>query len=163
MNSSTKEILASNLQRLLNERQWSNRELSRRCNGDPSDRYIGMLLGCSASASVEIIDQIAKAFDLKAWQILMPHLPERTIGINNLDRLIVNYCTASEEGRKYIDRAASTEAASAKFNAGVETKTHEDKEKISKKLSENYPDLQLDEAESESIRNYSRTPPKIDN
>lgn len=106
----TKRILAENLSALLQREEWSNRELSRKTNGEVSDRYIGMVRNCTTNASVDVLDDLAGPFRLQGWQLILPGLPMDNKESERLIRLLLRYTKASPEGREYIDRVAERES-----------------------------------------------------
>lgn len=107
---SSKQILSENLKALLKSRGWSARELSRQTNGDVSDRYIGMILNCEYNASVEVLDQLAKAFRLQGWQLMVPGVPADQGAASHFNMVVTSYLTADEDSRSYIEHVAEREA-----------------------------------------------------
>lgn len=107
---SSKRVLAANLAALMKSRGWSARELSRRTKGEVSDRYIGMILKGEYSASVEVLDQLAAAFGLYGWEIVVPGLPSDPEAAQFLSNLVKAYLVADKEGQAYVLHVADREA-----------------------------------------------------
>lgn len=80
MSKSLKEIIRSNLRRLMEQRGWSQPELSRRSG--VSQTYIGKILRGESVPTVDKVEALAAAFKLDALELMRepgtrPELIER--------------------------------------------------------------------------------------
>lgn len=101
-------ILVRNLNMLLDLKKWSNRELSRHCK--VSDRMIGMIRkGDVKACTMDVADELASAFGLETWELIMPHLKEDLIR-SAIKDLVKSYADADPDGRAYIERVAEKES-----------------------------------------------------
>ena len=75
-----------------------------------SDRMISYLLAQERTASIDVIDSLARVFKLTGWQLIMPGLMSDLAKSGKLERLIRNYVKSSSDGRTYIERVAEREA-----------------------------------------------------
>lgn len=106
------DILIQNIEMLKKEAgNMSNRELSRRSG--VSDRAIGKTLNKESAPAVDNVEKIAKAFGLESWQLMLPNLRADMKRSGHLDQLIADYMDSDDEGRRWIERAASKEAGSS--------------------------------------------------
>jgi len=108
MNQTSRKILAQNLKALKSheKRHWSDKELSRRSK--VSDRMIGRILAGESSASVDILDKLAKPFNLTAWQLLAD--VENINELSQFNELFNNYNRSTDERKEYILSVAEREA-----------------------------------------------------
>lgn len=104
--ATSKKILALNLDALMKSRDWSARELSRRTNGEVSDRYIGMLLEEQYNASVEVIDELAAAFGLQGWQLMVPGVPADPRAARHFNNMVQSYLVADEDTQAFMEHVA---------------------------------------------------------
>jgi len=104
----TVETLSKNLSTLLAETGMTRQELSKKSG--VSLRMVGYILTQERKASIDVAEDIAHAFGLTGWQIIMPGLKSRLARSGGLDRLIGNYNQTTDTGREYIDRVAEHEA-----------------------------------------------------
>jgi len=107
-----KDNFRRNLETLLNQFGWSNRELSRRTNGEVSDRYIGMLRAGDYVPTIEMAESIGQAFGLDGWHMIRPNLVYELAKSGQLDRLLDGYCESERKARDYIDSIIEREAQS---------------------------------------------------
>lgn len=85
MKLSARQIVSENLKNLMEsdeKNKISQAELKRRSGVD--QRYIGRILAREYSVSVDILDKLARAFDLQAWQLLVPGLDPTNPPINHI-------------------------------------------------------------------------------
>lgn len=73
-------------------------------------RMINYILSKERKPTVEIAEALARAFNLKGWQLIIPDLPVDLARSGKLNTLVKNYTHSSEAGREYIDRVAEQEA-----------------------------------------------------
>ena len=109
-NQDINDAMIKNLETLQAREGWSNRMLGEKAK--VSDRMVGKVLNRESQPTIDIVEKLASAFGLAAWQMMMPglHLHLDLIKNGKLAELIKNYCKASLEGRNYIDRVAAREA-----------------------------------------------------
>ena len=105
---STKDVLVSNLKILMRHKGWSKSELARQSK--ISLRMINYILSGERAPSIEVADQLAKAFGLSGWQMMKPNLPEDLLSSPTLSKLLDAYASASPDGRKMIDLVAERES-----------------------------------------------------
>jgi len=132
MNQASRKILARNLRALKehDKRLWSDKELARRST--VSDRMIGRILASESSASVDILDKLAKPFKLTGWQLLVnvPDINE----ISSFSELFSNYTQANAEGKEHILTIAEREAVYSTASPGLKRAT-EDIEEIADRIT----------------------------
>lgn len=103
----TVETLAINLRMLMDAYGVSKQDLA--IKSGISERMIGYILACERKATIQTADDLAKAFKLTGWQLIMPNLNVDPNKNNRLEQLIENYSNASSEARDYIDKVAERE------------------------------------------------------
>ena len=106
--STLHDNLINNVRVLQRELGVNKSELSRRSG--VSLRMINYILNGEKKASIAITEQLAKAFGLSGWQLLLPTLNAEMISTGSLDQLIADFSKSSREGRDYIMRIADREA-----------------------------------------------------
>lgn len=102
------EVLAKNLQMLIDETGLKIAELSRRSG--VSERMIRYILDQDRTASIDIVESLAAVFKLDGWHLVMPGLKLDLARTGKLQKLIGDYSVSSSEGREYIERVAEHEA-----------------------------------------------------
>ena len=109
--SSEALILAQNLRTLLDRNGWSARECSRRTS-DPtvSPKTITTMLTAVGSSTVDKVDAVARTFSLRAWHLLAPDLISDPSTGGRVLRLVKAYSSASDQGKRHIERVAEREA-----------------------------------------------------
>jgi transcriptional regulator with XRE-family HTH domain len=103
-----KVVLSNNIRVLMKEFPVSKAALSRKSG--VSVRMIGYVLAKEKTATVDIVEQLAGAFGLAGWQLLIPNLTVELAKNGKLGKLIDNYARSSSDGRVYIERVAEKEA-----------------------------------------------------
>jgi transcriptional regulator with XRE-family HTH domain len=102
------ETLIENINALLLATGMSKKELATKSG--VSLRMIHFILNRDRKPSIEIADDLAKAFRLNGWQLIMPNLQADLMKNGHLQELISNYTNSSQQGRDYINRVAEQEA-----------------------------------------------------
>jgi len=105
----TRETVAANLATLMRQRHWKARDLAARCN--VSFRQIHNILNGTSVPSTETVDELASAFGLRGWHLLMPNLPDDLLCNVALERLVDDYVAADAEGRDLATRLLSRRAS----------------------------------------------------
>lgn len=90
-----------NLKFLMNQTGMKKTELAEKCG--LSSRYIGYLLDFERYPTIEAAEQIAAAFKLNGWLIIMPNLEKHLINSNMLEDLINEFSLASKPTQDYIN------------------------------------------------------------
>lgn len=107
--NNSSEAIADNLNRLMKDRKISRKDLSAKCGGKPSPRYLANILNQEYAPTIVMIDALADAFNLKSWHLLMPDL-DIEVAKKEMPLLLDNYKKSSAEGREYIMRIADKES-----------------------------------------------------
>lgn len=76
--------------------------------------------GVTATSTVASVEKVAQAFKLKAWQLLLPKGLAATAGINNLEKIIENYCECSPIGQQAILRVSEAEKRYSMIETNLE-------------------------------------------
>jgi transcriptional regulator with XRE-family HTH domain len=106
--ASTRETFQRNLRMLKRLYQISSKTIAERCG--VSERMVDYLLAGERTPTIEVADDLARAFGLNGWQLLLPHLTADLARHNKLEQLLTHYGNASEDGRDHIDMVAAREA-----------------------------------------------------
>ena len=93
----TRATIAANLATLMQQRQWKARDLASRCS--VSFRQIHNILNGTSVPSVETVDELARAFGLRGWHLLIPQLPDELLASVAVERLMDDFMAADPEGR----------------------------------------------------------------
>ena len=104
-----KKILADNIRMLLHEAKTMDTDKLLRKSG-VSPRGLGYILAMERSSKIDTVDDIARAFNLPVWQMLMPNLKEFLKSNGQLDIIIDDYIKSSDEGKGNIYRIAQMES-----------------------------------------------------
>jgi transcriptional regulator with XRE-family HTH domain len=105
---SAKAVLAANLAALMARDGLSQHALARRAGVD--QKTISNVLNCVKALQLDKLEQIARAFRLAPWQLLIPELPIDLIDRAKLDRLIAAYLSCDDASRAILDHLAEREA-----------------------------------------------------
>jgi transcriptional regulator with XRE-family HTH domain len=106
--SQPNDTLVANLRALIARTKISKEELAKRSG--VSERMVAYILAKDRTPTIETTAQLAQAFGLHSWELLLPDLATNLEAAGKLDRLIKNYSASSDKGREYIDRVAEKEA-----------------------------------------------------
>lgn len=102
------ETLIKNLRVLMDDRGWKPKKLSEKSGVSP--RMVAYILKGERVCSIEIAEQLANAFGLQGWELLINDMPEHLLKSKKLEKLYKNYAKATMEAQEYIDHIAEREA-----------------------------------------------------
>jgi transcriptional regulator with XRE-family HTH domain len=102
------ETLADNLRWLISESGIKIPKLSEKSG--VSVRMIQYILAGERKPTIEIAENLAKAFKLTGWMLILPSLNSTLAKNGSLAELIDNYSKADDEGRSFISKVAQKEA-----------------------------------------------------
>jgi Predicted transcriptional regulators len=108
-NPKVRHQLAVTVRTMLRERDWSETELSRRSG--VSQKHINNITREKLGCSVEGLHEIAKAFNVPAWQMLVWGRAASDANAQKLDKLVVAYLNADTSLRQVFDRLVSQTVA----------------------------------------------------
>jgi transcriptional regulator with XRE-family HTH domain len=108
MRKPTKEVVIENIKTLMKINSDTTYSLAER-SGLAQSTVVNILSG-RHKISVEAADQIAAAYKLEGWHLLMRNLNSDLIASPRLGQLYERYLAASGEGRAYIDAVAERES-----------------------------------------------------
>ncbi len=95
--------VARNVAILMRWKGWNQSELARRSG--VSQRHISDLLRSLSDCTTELVEQLAKAFGVPSWQIMMDDITEELLTNTDL-RIVVETYVRNPNGRKLILGAA---------------------------------------------------------
>lgn len=107
--------LASNLNALMHMRspRWKQVELAKAAN--VSQRTISnMLRGHfdeKSGATLDRVDAVARVFNLRGWQLLVPGLPADMAFAQTMSDIVNAFILADDDGKELICRVAEREAS----------------------------------------------------
>lgn len=104
----TKIVVARNLVALMKQRGWSQQELARQSG--VAYKTINKIVNLQSAPTSGVLDRLAAAFKLCAWQLSLPVPLEQLLEPDRLTSLVLNYVSASPSGRDWISRVAEREA-----------------------------------------------------
>jgi transcriptional regulator with XRE-family HTH domain len=107
-NQITQERIAKNLRGLLDMREWSEHDLAKASG--VSQKTINNVLQRRTYCGIGTTEQLAKAFGLEGWVLMLPKLPKQLQTIPTLAQLVRNWISASESGQGHIAHVAEQEA-----------------------------------------------------
>lgn len=90
-------VLAKNVRALLEQHQWSENELARRCG--VSQKQVNNITMHRTGCGIDALDSIAHSFAIEPWQLLVPgtakedDMPQRT------GRFLASYFKAAPKDR----------------------------------------------------------------
>ena len=106
-------VLQSNLYRLMIAKGWGRTDienLKKQGRVDVGGRFVSQLIeGERGFPKIDALEQIAKCFGLKAWQLLRPTLLDE-LPDGRVENLIDDYLAATSEGRDLISQTAGVVA-----------------------------------------------------
>lgn len=108
MPKSTQKVVIANLKTLMTDNGDSTYSLAKR-SGIPQST-VSRFLNNGAKISVEAAEQLAGAYGLEGWHLLMRDLPNDLLKSKRLEKLYERYRSASSEARDYIDSVAERES-----------------------------------------------------
>lgn len=104
----TEETLAKNLRYLMNKRGWTEEETAKQSG--VSQKTVNNALNQTYKAKIETAEQLAAAFKLEGWHLIMPSLIRDLESGGSLSSLMANWTDADDEGKKFIEDMAEREA-----------------------------------------------------
>lgn len=107
----TQETLARNLRHLMNLREWTEQDVAD--HSGVSQKTVNNCLNKNYKSKVETVDQIASAFGLDGWHLILPNLVQDLESGGRLAKLITDWSDSSNDGRDAIQGLAARES---KFN-----------------------------------------------
>lgn len=105
-NPKARHQLAVSVRTMLRNLEWSETELARRSG--VSQKHINNITREKLGCSVEGLYEIAKAFNMPAWQMLIWGRSSSDASAQKLEKLVVTYLNADNSLRQVFDRLAST-------------------------------------------------------
>lgn len=112
----TQRNLINNLVTLMDARGWTAKELSEASG--VSKRMVAYIVSGERAPSISIADDLAKAFGLEGWHLIMPNLTRDILTSSAFSELLKNYTQATDEGRDLINKIADREAVYGKSAGG---------------------------------------------
>lgn len=103
-NPLVRHLVAQNVRHYLLANEWSESELARRSG--VSQKQVNNIVRERFGCTVEALFEIARAFHLPAYQLLIPGISESDALSTELDRIIVTYLNGSPRKRAKISDAA---------------------------------------------------------
>jgi hypothetical protein len=91
----------------MNSRQWKARDLASRCS--VSYRQVHNILDGTSVPTTETVDEIARAFGLRGWHLLIPDLPAELVTSATLERLVQSFIDADDKGRDLTIRVLESQ------------------------------------------------------
>jgi transcriptional regulator with XRE-family HTH domain len=88
--SLSSDLVAANLQRLMAASADCRSQAALARRSKVPQRTIGRILNKEVTPSLDVLEQLAKAFDLLPWQLLVPELDPRNAPV-------LRFATAAEE------------------------------------------------------------------
>jgi transcriptional regulator with XRE-family HTH domain len=113
MDQEAKKALALNVSRLMEHHGLTQEGMAKKAG--VSQRSISNLIFISSphSPKLKTIEDVAKAFNLQTWHLLLPDAPIDLLLNSSIEKVVSNYASASKEGRDMINRVSDREAAIA--------------------------------------------------
>jgi transcriptional regulator with XRE-family HTH domain len=99
-NPLVRHMIAQNLRHLLHINEWSETELSRRSG--VSQKQVNNIVRERYGCSVEAVFEMARAFKVPAYALLMPGLQESGDDLRHLDQLVLKFRTGNERLRRKL-------------------------------------------------------------
>lgn len=103
-----REILARNVRFLMADRGWKQLETAKKAG--LSQKTISNILNRRKDTQLSYVEKLAGAFGLSPWHLMLPELDKEVIGNGRVDRLLLDFISASDHGRDVISRIAEHEA-----------------------------------------------------
>jgi transcriptional regulator with XRE-family HTH domain len=103
----TRAVLAVNLRALMDRRDWTQKALEKASG--VSQRHISSLLNQKQDCTTEILAQLAEAFRLPGWLLLIPDLAVDLLDSQELPLLVRHYIGADPDGRAALSKLAQRE------------------------------------------------------
>lgn len=107
-NKSSLDVLVANMRALMKINGMTGPALASKSK--VSIRMVNLILKKDRTPTLRIVDQIAGAFSLCGWQMIVPEIPRKSDEAKLLAETVSNYLQTSDEGRQYIAHVAQKEA-----------------------------------------------------
>lgn len=107
MKKSPREILANNVVRLREARDWSQNQLGR--VSGIKQTTISAIERCAVDTSIDKLELLAGAFKLPMWALLLPNVDESMFQGDGLGNVVAIYPSLQADGRSEILRVAERE------------------------------------------------------
>lgn len=104
----TEATLAANLRWLMNKAGWTEKEIEQRSG--VSQKTINNVLHARYRTKVETVEQLAAAFNLDGWQMILPNLVHDIESGTSIAKLLNAYLQSSAEGQSVVLKIAEREA-----------------------------------------------------
>lgn len=104
----TRSILARNLRYLMDEADFSEHRLAKKAG--MGQKTINNILRQRSSLTTDKLTDLARAFQMDSWMLLLPDLPILRKELNGLRDLMGLYARSAPEGRQLIRQIAAREA-----------------------------------------------------
>lgn len=100
------DALKANL-RVLTERAKQDRDLTARGKGQFTPKTLYNMARGDHSPTLEKLQQVADAFDIEVWQLLLPDFHAGLLLDPQIGRVMRAYAKADDEGKEMFSRTAS--------------------------------------------------------
>lgn len=104
----TRESLIKNLTALMRANGDKPNDVAARCG--ITSKAIRLILAGERCPSIETADEIASAYGLTGWQLIMPNLLSDVNDLKHIQSLIVYWQQSDDEGKRFIEITAKHEA-----------------------------------------------------
>ena len=112
MKITTSKTLINNLSHLMILYDYDSAKVAKKSG--LTKRAVQYYLNGERVPSIEKAEQLASAFGLEGWHLIMPNLPNDISQTKHLRCLVENYLSSSLAGRDVIEMVAEREAKYAK-------------------------------------------------
>ena len=103
----TKGVFITNLGFLMSQEGMRYADIDKLRDKPCSGQYVGMLMRGERTPTIAVLAGLANIFNLSAYDLLNPTLPEEYVVENNLTEVVRQYLDSTEEGRKHILSSAT--------------------------------------------------------
>lgn len=115
MDSTTRKHVAENVLRLRKQRGWSQTELASKA-GVGQTTVSSVERPEDKSPTLETLEQLAQAFGVPAWTLLIDSDDMDPAGMRALDGLVRSFAKLPQSGQDQVSRVADAEARYAKVS-----------------------------------------------
>jgi len=106
-----KQILASNLKRIVKDLGLSEVEFSRKLGfGEKTINNYVNAVERERTVSLDHVDEIARFLGCDTWKLFIPDLTLGQLKATDIDKLLFNYIETNPDGQSHIMRVAEREA-----------------------------------------------------
>jgi Helix-turn-helix. len=119
MDETSKSTIAANISLLMKINKVSQKELERRSGVSQAtiSNLINPASNTKYSPTAAILEKIAKAFNIKLWQLLIPNIPPELLASRTIEKVLENFVAADNQGRDAISRIAEAELRYIQFRS----------------------------------------------